>query len=256
MTQYSHKSNNTPFAHTSRQSTSSSLGQRGSVSSPALTVPAVDNAPSTDAECSILHAPSDPPMSTTSAVYQRWRSPSSILHRSPTSSVPSCFLKPPVHADLPRCSDLHRGTPTSTEVLRYPQISTVIYQRRSLTAYILSDSPDDDGRSTRALILRRSHVLANTRQWKVASHPSDQTPPGTATSPSIADCCGLPDVTPPRQDDATTRIMSRSHDEDVVGAASLRKSQTSAKISVVLTFIQWSTQLTKHYIQNNRQYTQ
>jgi len=36
---------------------------------------------------------------------------------------------------------------------------------------------------------------------------SDQTPSGTATSPSIADCCGLlaPTVTPPRRDDATTR---------------------------------------------------
>jgi len=52
--QYSHKSNHTPLAHTTRQSTSSSLRATWlTVSSLALTVPAVDNAPSTDAERSV-----------------------------------------------------------------------------------------------------------------------------------------------------------------------------------------------------------
>jgi len=64
--------------------------------------------------------------------HQRWRSLPSILHCPPTSSIPSRFFRPPVHADLPRCP---------------------LWDISASLAH-------------RLYIVRQSR-----RQWKVASHP-------------------------------------------------------------------------------------
>jgi len=145
MTQYSHKSNNTLLAHTTRQSTSSSLRATWlTVSSPTLTVPAVDNAPSPDAECSL----------TLSQIHQCRRSPAMSSVRYP-----------------PMCSDLHRRTPTPTEVLRYPQISTVISVARSPLIYC----------PTAQTTIEDHHVV-----WSFAGHTCSRLP-DNGRSPVIRD---------------------------------------------------------------------
>jgi len=128
MTQYSHKSNNTPLAHTTRQSTSSSLRATWlTVSSPALTVPAIDNAPSTDAERSL----------TLPQIHQCRRS----LPSTSVDDLRRRYCTVHRRQTFSHASSDHQCTPISRDVL------CEISQRRSLTAYILSDSPDDNGRS-------------------------------------------------------------------------------------------------------------
>jgi len=152
-----HKSNNTPLAQTTSQSTSSSFRATWlTVSSPAMTVPAVDNAPSTDAERSLTLP------QTTSA------------RRSPAMSSVRYL-----------------------SVARSPLIAYIVRQPRrpwKVTTWFYP-SPVTRVRDYQTMEGRQSSVTSRCLVAIFRHRLSDQTPPGTATSPSIADCCGWPDVT-------------------------------------------------------------
>jgi len=146
---------------------------------PALTISAVDTAPSTDVERSLTLP------QTTSAR----RSPAMSSVRYP-----------------PRCSDLHRGTPISPDLhcdisasLAH-RLYTVRQPRRQwkVTTWF-GPSPVTRARDYQTMEGRQSSATSRCLVAIFRHCLSDQTPPDTPTSPSIADCCGLhaPTMTPP-----------------------------------------------------------
>jgi len=157
-------------------------------------------------------------------LHQRWRSLLSITCRPPTPSAPSRSLRSANVDDLCRrpaltisavdtvpSTDVKRALTLlqTTSACRSPAMSPVRYLSvaHSPLIYCPTAQTTKEGHHV-VFVLCRSHVLATTRQWKVASHPwrravwsrsrvtsrflvaifrhrlSDQTPPGTATSPT------------------------------------------------------------------------
>jgi len=131
MTQYSHKSNNTTLAHTTRRSTSSSLRATWlTVFSRAWTVPAVDNAQSTYAERALMlpqihQCRRSLPSTSVDDLRRRYWTVhlrrafphASSDHQCTTISRDVlCEISAEVPRPPPRYSDLHRGDPTSNEV--------------------------------------------------------------------------------------------------------------------------------------------
>jgi len=124
------------------------------------------------------------------SLHQRWRYLLSIMRRQPTLSAPSRFLRPPVHADLPRCPlwDISASLAQRLYIVRQPR-----RQWKVTTWFDLS--PVTRACDYQTMEGRRSSVTSRCLVAIFRHRLSDQTPPGTATSPSIADCCGLSDET-------------------------------------------------------------
>jgi len=252
----SHKSNNTPLAHTTRQSASSSLRATWlTVSSPALTVPAVNNAPSTDAEHSLRSANVDDlcrrPALTISAVDT---APSTDVKRSltlpRTTNVDDLCRRPALTisaVDTTLSTDVKRSLTLlqTTSVRRSPAMSSVRYLSIARSSLIYCPTAQttkkghhvvlsfaghtcsrlpDNGRSP---VIRDAALSEVVHAWRravwsrspVTSHClvaifrhclSDQTPPGTATSPSIADCCGLLAPTMTHEDKLKSKVLELS----------------------------------------------